>query len=153
MVWGCIAYNQKGPLFFMPKDQRSGKDYVELVMEGPLLGFYSEMCEERGLVMVMEDGAPIHRSNVAKQFQDSYSLQTIYHPAQSPDMNPIEHIWRLLKERVNKHPQISANVKQLKEALLEEWDLIDMETINRLIESMPERVKALQEAKGGSMRY
>jgi hypothetical protein len=36
MVWGCIAYDRKGPLVVLPAGQHSGADYVELVLAGPL---------------------------------------------------------------------------------------------------------------------
>jgi transposase len=126
MVWGCIAYNRKGPLCFLPKNQRKGEDYMKLILSGPLWDFYCDLFEECGVVKVMEDGAPVHRSASAKKFHDSHSLETIFHPAQSPDMNPLEHVWKLLKEGVNKRPTIPKNVKELQQALLEEWEKIDI---------------------------
>ena len=68
-------------------------------------------------------------------------------------MNPIEHVWKLLKTKVNKRPKIPQNAEELQEALMEEWESIDVESINQLIESMPDRVWALREAKGGPTRY
>jgi hypothetical protein len=55
--------------------------------------------------------------------------------------------------RVNKWPQVPQDVEKLKEALLEEWDKIDIDTIDHLIDSMPDHVKAVLDAKGGSTRY
>ena len=43
-------------------------------------------------------------------------------PPQSPDMNPIEHLWDKFAERVGKHHIISKT--QLKEVLLQEWQNI-----------------------------
>lgn len=80
-------------------------------------------------------------------------MDALPHPAQSPDMNPIEHVWYLLKIAINKRPQRPRNVEELKKALLEEWDKIDIETINSLIDSMENRVQALKDNKGRSTKY
>jgi transposase len=101
----------------------------------------------------MEDGAPIHRLKVGKTFRDSHAMDVLPHPAQSPDMNPIENIWKLLKEKVNQWPTVPANVEKMQEALLEEWANIDVEYINRLIETMPEHVGALRKAKVGPTKF
>ena len=58
MIWGCMANGKLGPLILMPKEERTGVDYVRLVLSGPLWDFYSDLMEERGQVAVMEDGAP-----------------------------------------------------------------------------------------------
>ena len=80
MIWGCIAYNCKGPLVFIPKDERTGADYVRRILGGALWDFYMELSEERGLVKVMEDGAPIHTCRVAQEFRDSHQMETFQHP-------------------------------------------------------------------------
>jgi hypothetical protein len=153
MVWACIAYDWKGPLIFLPKDRRKGSDYVDLVLAGPLWDFYTKVYNDHGGARVMEDRAPIHTSMVVKRFRDANSLETIPHPAQSPDVNPIEHVWKLLKTRVNNCLHRPRNVDDLREALLEEWEKIDQESINQLIESMPDHVEAVLQARGGSTRY
>jgi hypothetical protein len=60
MVWGCMTHGRLGPLIRIPKDARTAVDYIRLVLGGPLLDIYMELSEQRGLVAVMEDGAPIH---------------------------------------------------------------------------------------------
>ena len=60
MIWGCMANGKLGPLILMPKEERTGVDYVRLVLSGPLWDFYSDLTEERGQVAMMEDGAPVH---------------------------------------------------------------------------------------------
>jgi transposase len=153
MVWGCMAYGKLGPLVLMPKDERKGADYVRLILSGPLWDFYMERYEEKGLVAVMEDGAPIHRSKVAKDFRTSHHMEVLPHPAQSPDVNPIEHVWKRLKTRINQRPVRPKNLDELWVALQEEWEKIEVEFINSLVESMPNRVEAVLKAKGGSTKY
>ena len=101
----------------------------------------------------MKDGASIHRYNVAKKFRQDNSLKTFPHPTQSPDMNSIEHVWYLIKVAINKRSVKPKNEEELKKALLKEWEKIDINTINQLINSMSNRVEQLIEVKGSSTRY
>lgn len=153
MIWGCMAYGRLGPLIRIPKEEKSGADYVRLVLGGPLWDIYSELYEERGMVAVMEDGAPIHRSKVAKDFRTTHKMETLPHPAQSPDLNPIEHIWMRLKVRVNERGVVPKNLDDLWEVLQEEWLKIDIDLVNNLVYSMPNRVEAVYQSKGGPTKY
>jgi transposase len=153
MIWGCMAYGRLGPLFRMPKDERTGKDYVKLILAGPLWDFYSDLLEERGQVAVMEDGAPIHRSRVAKEFRAAHQIAIFPHPAQSPDITPIEHVWHRLKTQINARPVISKNLDEMWVAIQEEWAKIEVEFINNLVDSMPDHVEAVRKARGGSTKY
>ena len=153
MVWGCIAHGRVGPLVLMPKEERKGVDYVRNILAGPLWDFYLELYDERGVMLVMEDGAPIHRSKVAKDFRSSNHMETLDHPAQSPDLNPIEHLWHHLKVMVNKRIACPQNLDELWSVMQEEWKKIDISYVNTLIESMPDRVQAVIDSKGGSTKY
>jgi hypothetical protein len=44
-------------------------------------------------------------------------------------------------------------IPQLIEALQKKWRELDMDAINRLVESMPNRNNAVIEAKGGNIKY
>jgi hypothetical protein len=45
-------------------------------------------------------------------------------PAVSPDLNPIEHVWDRLNGSVCGHPIPPQNLQDLRQALIEEWNLI-----------------------------
>ena len=44
-------------------------------------------------------------------------------------------------------------MKEMKVALLEKWEKIDIKVINSLIENIPRHVQALIEAKGEATKY
>ena len=50
----------RGPLIQIPSSMRKGTDYVDFVLGGPLWEVFLKQSEEKGIVKVMEDGAPTH---------------------------------------------------------------------------------------------
>lgn len=73
-------------------------------------------------------------------------------PANSPDHNPIEHLWSILKQRLlGREPAENLQAKILQ--LQEEWDNIPQDLIRRLIESMPRRCAEVLRARGGRTHY
>ena len=74
-------------------------------------------------------------------------------PAQSPDLNPIEHLWVHLKRKLAAYPEPPKGIIELWERAQVEWDEIGREVCQNLIESMPRRVEAVIEAKGGYTKY
>ena len=153
MVWGCMIAGKLGPLTVMPKGRRTGIDYRDLVMDGPLWDFYMQMMEERGEVVIMEDGAPIHRSAAASKWRATNEISILPWPAQSPDLNPIENIWKILKVRINELPVLPRNEDELVMALQEEWRNISNVIISNTVANMPQRLKDVISAKGGSTKY
>ena len=47
----------------------------------------------------MQDNAPCHTAKSVKTFLFEEDVTAMEWPAQSPDMNPIENVWKLLNER------------------------------------------------------
>jgi transposase len=74
-------------------------------------------------------------------------------PAQSPDLNPIEHLWELLKRLLAAYEDPPQGLFQLWERVAIEWGKIAKEECQKLIESMPRRVAAVIKAKGGNTKY
>ena len=73
--------------------------------------------------------------------------------AQSPDINPIEHLWWDLKRRLAKYETPPSGAEELWECCQVEWEKILKEVCQNLIESMPRRVQAVIKAKGGYTKY
>jgi len=72
-------------------------------------------------------------------------------PAQSPDLIVIENLWEILDIAIRKR-KIS-NKNDLKTAPMEDWPKIPVETTQKLVSSMGNRLKAVLNQKGGHTKY
>jgi transposase len=78
---------------------------------------------------------------------------TLAHLPNSPDLNPIEHIWAYMKQRIVEEFGHITSQQKMKQVVQEMWDLFDDNQFNALIESMPARIQAVIKAKGGATKY
>ncbi len=72
-------------------------------------------------------------------------------PSQSPDLNPIEHLWRDLKMAV--HQRLPSNLTELERICKEEWQRIPKSRCEKLVASFPKRLMAVLNQKGASTKY
>jgi hypothetical protein len=101
---------------------------------------------------LLQDGDPSHsmrKAGLTREYKDAYNVQNLVHPAQSPDLNPIEGIWAIIKQRLRRRVFDS---EEMKEALREEWDRITIEEIRDRIADMPRRCAELVRSKGGPIQ-
>ncbi|OCK92348.1 uncharacterized protein K441DRAFT_570608 [Cenococcum geophilum 1.58] len=72
-------------------------------------------------------------------------------PANSPDLNPIKNIWRLLKGRIQRRfPTIKEEVRRYAE---EEWEKLEPEDFKKYTGNIRERCLAVIAADGGPTKY
>ena len=71
-------------------------------------------------------------------------------PSQSPDLNPIESCWATLKKKVAA-TRIPSSLDDL-ETVVRGGQRLSLSYL-RLIDSMPDRIRAVIKAKGGSTKY
>ena len=74
-------------------------------------------------------------------------------PACSPDMNPIEHAWDTLKSAVFGRDDPPTTLKDLRRIAVEEWDNMDQQDLDELVDSMPRRIQACINARGRATGY
>ena len=68
-------------------------------------------------------------------------------PTQSPDLNPIEHLWDEL-ERLRARPNRPTSVPNLNNGLAAEWKQVTAAMFQHLLGSLPRRVEAVIATKG-----
>ncbi len=72
-------------------------------------------------------------------------------PVHSPDLNPIENIWGIVKRKMrNTRPK---NADELKATVKETWASIPPQQCHKLITSMPRQIEVVIKAKGAPTKY
>ena len=77
------------------------------------------------------------------------SVEELDSPAQSPDLNSIEHLWDELKRRLRARPNHPTSVPNLTNALVAEWKQVLAGMVQHIAESLPRRMEGVIAAKGG----
>jgi hypothetical protein len=104
----------------------------------------------------MQDNTSIHPAHKVRDWFRDAGITVLDWPAYSPDLNPIEHVWKKPKEIVDLHfPEISrstgeseANLEHLGSTIQACWDMIPKEFFDILYQSMSSRMEACYKAKG-----
>ena len=161
-VWGAMRYGALSELVVMPEKEGQGKlnavEYTAIILDGELLDFWMRSMEEEGYVLVMEDGAPYHKGAASLRRKEYEKMGWIgwgpgTWPSNSPDLNPIENLWHVLRSNIRKRKRQPRTAEELALALQEEWKKLDMKVVQALIDSMPRRMQAVIDAKGGCTHY
>jgi hypothetical protein len=74
-------------------------------------------------------------------------------PSSSPDLNPIENVWSVIKQRIKACSMFPSTIEEMKVAVQEEWDRLQPADFNKYIDSMPERLQQLKERRGMQTQY
>ncbi len=97
------------------------------------------------------DNDPKHTSKVTTGLLKKLRVQVMDWPSMSPDLNSIEHLRGILKQKVEE--RTVSNIHQLRDVVVEEWKKTPVLTCEALVNSMPKRVKAVLENNGGHTKY
>ena len=92
------------------------------------------------------------QSEVGEEFSSEKNIDFLDWPGNSPDLNPIENLWHVMKNKVaDQHP---TSIESLTTAIKIVWTQeISPEYCFKLIDSMPRRIAAVIKSRGGPTKY
>ena len=126
-------------------DQHQYKSILENVMEP-----YS--FENMPVHYIFQhDNDPKHTSRLVKCWISDQNIDVLDWPPQSPDLNPIENLWAIVKRDLkDKNPR---NNDELFQLVQQSWENISLQTCQRLIQSLPKRLANVVKNKGYPTKY
>lgn len=148
MVWGCMAASGVGNLVFI-ENTMNKTDYLNILREN-LSSSIAKLGLDQSWVF-QHDNDSKHTAKIVQEWLLYRTPKRLDHPPQSPDLNPIEHLWEHLDRQIRKREISSKN--SLKSVLLEEWQNIPATVTAKLIDSMPRRMVAVCKSKGKQTKY
>lgn len=148
MVWGSMSAAGPGNLHII-NGIMDHKKYLEILKENLM-----DSVQKLGIAECFsfyQDNDPKHRAHNVRLWLLYHCPHVIETPPQSPDLNVIEHLWAYLEEKLKNHT--ISNAKDLEKALQEEWAKIDLSYCEKLVRSIPNRLKAVKTNKGLPTKY
>ena len=126
--------------------------YCEILDEEVVESFEKLEMEEKEQYF-QQDNNLKHISQQATTWLSDNNIIVIFWSAQSPDINPLKHLWVYIKCKLLEYEAPPKGVHELWERVVKEWNEIPPEICQSFIESMPRRIKAVIKANGGHTKY
>jgi transposase len=151
MIWGCMTAQGVG--YACRIDGHMDAELYTHILSGEFLQSLEYYELEVDEIIFQQDNDPKHTSRIAQRWFEGNGVEVLNWPAQSPDLNPIEHLWQHLKQQLSAYKTEPGSMYELWERVETEWNKIPTQLCIDLITSMPRRVAAVLKAKGGYIKY
>jgi hypothetical protein len=137
MAWGC----------FSVKENLNTTVYNDILYVFVLPTLWQQF--EEGPFLFQHDNAPVHKARSIQKWFVKISVEELDWPAQSPDLNPIKHLWDDLEHRLRARPNRPTLVPDQTKALVAEWKKVPAAMFQHQVESLPRRVGGCYSCKRG----
>ena len=148
ILWGCFSSRGTGNLVKVQGIMKK-EDYIKILEKN-----MKESAERLQLTnnwKFQQDNDPKHTAKIVKKWFREDNVDVLEWPSQSPDLNPIENLWRELKSRVMARKP--TNLTKLEAFAKEEWANIPQTTCRKLVDTYKNRLEAVIKNKGYAIDY
>ncbi len=135
MIWAAMSSAGVGPLCFL-KSTVNAAIYQE-ILEHIRLPSADKLYGDADFIF-QQNLAPAHTAKGTKSWFNDHGVTVLDWPANSPDLNPIENLWGIVKRKMrDTRPN---NADELKATVKETWASIPPQQCHKLITSMPRQI-------------
>jgi hypothetical protein len=142
-IWACINIGGQGTIFCFKENMNTGL-YIDILINN-LCPIWKEDF------IFQHDNDPKHTVKETKMFLSNNGIKTLNWPSNSADLNPIENIWKLVKESLSYKEDITDS--NFDEKIIECWNEIKFDSIFNSISSMPIRICKVIKCNGSNIKY
>jgi hypothetical protein len=147
-----FGFGRTSDLVVREGDQDAKREGVTAKVYLEVLAKYLPMILKHDSIF-MQDNAPIHKAHKVTAFFQEIGIEVIAWPPYSPDLNPIENLWKMLEAEINRaHPKLKgisnsqAAMNFMIKCTQEVWETLALEPLNKLAKGMQDRVDAVKAA-------
>ncbi|KAG2196174.1 hypothetical protein INT46_000455, partial [Mucor plumbeus] len=156
LFWSLITAEGPGYGSTITEGNVNAEVYIDILQTSLLdtLEYYG-LDRKKSFRFQQDNATPLTFVPTKQWFQrQGFSLKSILDwPPQSPDLNPIEHVWNQRKRRLKAYPARATTIAELEARIHQEWHKFTKENCLKYTDSMPNRIKAVIRSKGGPTRY
>lgn len=117
--------------------------YQQRILQETLVPFINDFHPDSH--RLMQDNDPKHTSNSTKAYMEQHHINWWPTPPESPDLNPIEKVWKELKD----YAEVARTRDELEERILTFWGSLTVEKCERYINHLPKVLPKVVENQGG----
>ena len=150
MIWAAFGNSKLGRLFFVEQNAKMNAAMYKMVLQKHL----KASMRMTGTEVFMQDGAPCHTARSVTAWLNDQDVPVLDWIGQSCDLNPIENLWRELKQIIV-GMEAATNLTDLAKKISRAWKILGRkkEFLAALTYSMPSRVQAVVDAEGDVTKY
>lgn len=146
----AVSHNTKSKICFL-KSNWGPMDLRDVLRDELLPSINWDRNVRRYRAFLIDNDGRHHNRQVKAFLEEKGLLRVGYQPSNSPDLNPIENVFSLMKRFVQK--EAPSTEQDLRECIAEAWESIEPKTLQSLFDSMPSRLAEVVEKKGDRTQH
>ena len=146
------------PVVVLPKGQIISQHiYKDLILKQHFLPAYRQIKRlynsQNKPVYLRENKASYFTAGIPEQYRRSQEAKSLGWPTQSPNLSPIENLWKIAKDRIARRRHKIKSLEQMGNAIVEELSKISGDLLEKLAMSFINRLDLCIKAKDGATKY